>query len=100
MYRFGVLADALAQKGLLYAKIQIKDTYLHLFSTHLQASYYSSNPYHWDVSFSTRMYQIEQINNIMKETLRQEYSTKDKILLVGDFNVDAKSYKFKLPVFY
>ncbi len=71
---------------------------MHLFSTHLQASYYSSNQYHWDVSFATRMYQIEQINNIMKETLRQEYSKKDKVLLVGDFNVDAKGYKYKLPV--
>ena len=42
-FRYGVLSDALAEKGLLYAKIKIQSTYLHLFTAHLQASYIDSS---------------------------------------------------------
>ena len=38
-FKYGVLSDNLSQKGILYTKIQINDTFLHLFNTHLQASY-------------------------------------------------------------
>jgi sphingomyelin phosphodiesterase len=38
-FGYGVLSDTLSQKGILYTKIQINDAYLHLFNTHLQASY-------------------------------------------------------------
>jgi endonuclease/exonuclease/phosphatase family metal-dependent hydrolase len=46
-FKYGVLSDSLAQKGVLYAKIEIKNTILHLFTTHLQASYFGSTEYHW-----------------------------------------------------
>ena len=42
-FRYGVLSDSLAEKGLLYAKIKIQNTFLHLFTTHLQASYLDSS---------------------------------------------------------
>ncbi|EGR34302.1 hypothetical protein IMG5_017300 [Ichthyophthirius multifiliis] len=38
-FKYGVLSDNLSQKGVLYNKIQIGNTYMHLFNTHLQASY-------------------------------------------------------------
>ena len=98
-YQYGVIADSLSQKGLLYAKIQIKDSFLHLFSTHLQASYFYSGEHNFLCSWETRMSQINQINYIMSEILSQEYKNeKDKALLVGDFNVDALQYKYKKPV--
>ena len=46
-FRYGVLSDSLAEKGLLYAKIKIKNSYLHLFNTHLQASYLDSSEGHF-----------------------------------------------------
>jgi endonuclease/exonuclease/phosphatase family metal-dependent hydrolase len=97
-YRYGVISDSLAQKGVLYAKILIKDCYFHLFTTHLQASYLYSGEYHFKVSCETRMAQISQISFIMSEILKSEYHKRDKILLVGDFNVDAQKYYFKKPV--
>ena len=38
-FKYGVLSDNLSQKGILYTKISFKDCYIHLFNTHLQASY-------------------------------------------------------------
>jgi sphingomyelin phosphodiesterase len=39
-FRFGVLSDTLAMKGVLYTRIELeKERTLHLFNTHLQASY-------------------------------------------------------------
>jgi endonuclease/exonuclease/phosphatase family metal-dependent hydrolase len=98
-YRYGVIADSLSQKGLLYAKIMIKDSFLFLFSTHLQASYFDSGENHFIVSCETRMDQISQVNKMIAGLLKDEnYSPNDKILLVGDFNVDAHSFEFKKPV--
>jgi endonuclease/exonuclease/phosphatase family metal-dependent hydrolase len=98
-FRYGVIADSLAEKGLLYAKILVKDSFLHLFTTHLQASYFYSGETHFKVSCETRMAQINQISYMMSEILKSEYNSCDKILLVGDFNVDAMRYYYKKPVF-
>ena len=46
-FRYSVLSDSLANKGILYAKVKIKDSYLMLFNTHLQASYFGCSEYHW-----------------------------------------------------
>ena len=97
-FKYGVIADSLAQKGLLYAKVLVRDSYLHIFTTHLQASYMDSGEYHFRISCDTRMEQIRQINSNMSNILAQEYSPKDFILLSGDFNVDALKYQFKKPV--
>jgi len=98
-YAYGVLADSLAEKGILYAKIHIQSSYLHLMTTHLQASYFDSSERDWDVSFETRYNQLHEVNFIVKEILKTYYKDyKDKALLVGDFNVDAQKYKFKKPV--
>jgi endonuclease/exonuclease/phosphatase family metal-dependent hydrolase len=97
-YRYGVIADSLAQKGLLYAKILIKDAFLHLFTTHLQASYMDSGESHFKVSCETRMAQIKQINLMMNDVLKLQYNKRDNIVLVGDFNVDGQKYKYKKPV--
>jgi len=38
-YPLGVGVDYYVQKGALYAKIRIEDSYLHLYNTHTQATY-------------------------------------------------------------
>jgi len=45
-YPYGIFSDSLAQKGVLYTTIQIKDEILHIFSTHTQASYFGENQVH------------------------------------------------------
>lgn len=99
-YRYGVIADSLSQKGVLFAKILIKKSFLFLFSTHTQASYFDSGESHFEISCQTRMDQIDQINHMIADVMDKEgyISSKDKVLLVGDFNVDASQYKHKTPV--
>lgn len=97
-FKYGVVSDSLAQKGVLYAKIAVRNTQLHLFTTHLQASYFDCGENHFKVSMNTRMEQIKLTNHIMHDVLKQEYKSGDKIILLGDFNVDANKYKFKRPV--
>jgi sphingomyelin phosphodiesterase len=98
-YTYGVLSDSLAEKGILYAKIKLGDNYLHLMTTHLQASYFDSTDYHWNVSWDARYDQLHEVNNIVREILKHYYTYQiDKVLFVGDFNVDAQKYKFKKPV--
>lgn len=38
-YNIGVLSDSASDKGYIYCKIQVNKEILHLFVTHLQASY-------------------------------------------------------------
>ena len=100
-FRYGVVADSLAEKGIIYAKISIKNCNLHLFTTHLQASYFDSGENNFVVSFNTRMDQIKHVNYIMSKILAKEYNKEcDKIILVGDMNVDAMSYQYKKPVIF
>jgi len=100
-YRYGVVADSLAEKGLIYAKISIKDSYLHIFTSHLQASYYDSGETNFIASFRTRMDQLNHVNYLMSEILAKEYDKRsDKVMLVGDFNVDAIGYAYKPLVFF
>jgi len=42
-FKYGVLSDNLSMKGVLYTKIDISDCWVHLFNTHLQASYVGSS---------------------------------------------------------
>lgn len=98
-FRYGVVSDSLAQKGVIYAKIAIKNSYLHVFSTHLQASYFDIGESNFIASFYTRMEQLEYLNQIMVKTLQNEYNkNSDRIILLGDFNVDALNYRYKPPV--
>lgn len=70
-------------------------------TTHLQASYFDSTEFHFNVSFNTRMEQLQEVKNIVKSILNSYYKNeKELIMLIGDFNVDANRYKFKKPVNY
>jgi sphingomyelin phosphodiesterase len=99
IFRYGVIQDSLAQKGILYAKISIKNSYLHLFTTHTQASYFDIGESNFIASYKTRLDQIAQINKIICGILEVEYNKlNDKVILVGDLNVDGFSYSHKIPV--
>jgi hypothetical protein len=39
-FKYGSQSDGLTQKGVIYAKVKINGAFLHLFTTHLQASYH------------------------------------------------------------
>lgn len=92
-FNYGVLSDSLAQKGALYAQIEIGGGLLHLFNTHTQASYINDLHDLFEASYSTRMDQIKQLADFISDVLNKHYdSSKDLALLCGDMNIDALKY--------
>jgi len=86
-YTYGVYSDSLSQKGVLYAKIQIKDAALHIFNTHTQATYAHLDQ---NTSVMTRGDQFLSYRKFMDECLEKYYQKTDLVLLVGDYNVDSR----------
>jgi len=92
-FKYTVLACSLVEKGILYAKIHIKDSNLIVFNLHLQASYFNPKEDIYDVCVKTRLSHIEEtaeyINEILENT---EINDNETVLLMGDFNVDAHNF--------
>jgi len=85
-YPGGIGPDYLVQKGIIYTKIRVHDTILHLFSTHTQASYSEDPKYfklHVDQFICLRRFVTEML-------IKNGYKKGDMTLIVGDFNVDAR----------
>lgn len=81
----GVASDGFVTKGILYAKVNIGSSYVHVFNTHMQASYGYEFKEH-DPYALIRRKQIEQIASfVAKLTLDDDHP----ILIMGDFNVNA-----------
>jgi len=81
----GVASDGFVTKGVLYAKVKIGSSYVHVFNTHMQASYgyefKENDPY-----ALIRRKQIQQVSSfIAKIALDDDHP----ILVMGDFNVNA-----------
>jgi len=87
IYSKGTSSDALASKGVLYAKIKLPNgMYFHVFTTHLQASYYDRSVKRLKEFESIRLNQMKELRDFM------HIITKDDtlpIFLMGDMNVPA-----------
>eukprot|EP01132_Coremiostelium_polycephalum_P002950 gene2950-3682_t len=112
LYTQGVNSDMLASKGALYTKIEIvskrssptgEPQYIHLFTTHLQASYArpqfeqqqqqktDQQQQHPNVANDgIRAIQINQLRDFIISKCKQDHQT---IILAGDLNVDGRSSK-------
>lgn len=98
-FRYCVLSDSLANKGILYSKIKIRDSYVIIFNTHTQASYFGSPEYLWNISVRTRLDHLDEMCEFIKEILLTTYVDEETtVLLMGDFNVDAHNYEKKKSV--
>ena len=92
-YDFGVVADSLSQKGIIYVQIEIGEGVLHLFNTHTQASYNNDLYDLFIASYKTRMHQLNQLSKFISTILIKEYvEGRDLALLSGDMNIDALQY--------
>ncbi|KAI9142005.1 Endonuclease/exonuclease/phosphatase [Paraphysoderma sedebokerense] len=94
MYDAGSTVDKLAAKGATYARIQLSSTrHLHLFNTHLQASY-STTPSISDHSVVTRIAQLTQCIDFMKTSLSTHIdsirSGRDVVIFAGDLNINGQ----------
>ncbi|KAM3147690.1 Sphingomyelin phosphodiesterase 2 [Paramecium bursaria] len=99
LFPYAVLSDNLASKGILYTKIDIQGKILHLFNTHLQASYIGKET-NVNATVSTRVDQLLCFNKFMFKTIQEnQYDKQDLIIIAGDFNVDARLREgFKITV--
>jgi exonuclease III len=76
-------SDKLANKGIIYARIQIgpsKGDYVHIFNTHIQSHDYSN----------TRLAQINELMDFIFEIIKSDKDHIRPILVAGDFNVAAE----------
>jgi sphingomyelin phosphodiesterase len=105
-YYINISGDSPTEKGVLYAKIEIKkDVYLFLFNTHLQSTYYEDTPENMDSTVQVRTKQTEELINFIYNkllTIPKNEIKNGKIILLGDFNIDAHDNiyaqdRYKLP---
>jgi exonuclease III len=78
----------MSKKGVLYAQIQIGDSILHLFNTHLQANYNHSDFHTYMKSIQYRQYQLKELTEFVEEQTK-DMTSNDKIVIVGDFNISS-----------
>ncbi|CAK84271.1 unnamed protein product (macronuclear) [Paramecium tetraurelia] len=89
-FPYGILSDNLSNKGVLYTKILVNGQMLHLFNTHLQASYVGKES-NVRATVSTRIDQLYCFKKFVHSTLEQQQAQEnDLILLVGDYNIDSR----------
>jgi len=94
----GVLADSSCVKGCLYAKIDIgtpindgkpSQQYLHLFTSHMQASYFYCSLELYVESYVCRFKQIREARDFIKSKIgnAENFSrARDLTIFAGDFN--------------
>lgn len=81
----GVASDGFVRKGVLYAKVKVGSSYVHVFNTHMQASYgyefKENDPY-----ASIRKKQISEVSSFIAKIALDDHHP---IIVMGDFNVNA-----------
>ncbi|KAL6046590.1 sphingomyelin phosphodiesterase [Balamuthia mandrillaris] len=95
LFRRGTQIDGWAAKQVLYAKILLTDrTFLHLFTTHAQSSYFENADN--ALNDSIRLEQMREIGEFMAKKIYgtgREEDRKAAVVLTGDLNVDARSHR-------
>jgi len=88
IFRSGNQIDGWAAKQVIYAKIQVTGTFfLHVFSTHLQASYFDTHESHNQVNDFARADQILEMTDFVKKKVS---ASPYPVLIAGDFNINAR----------
>ena len=86
VYRDSGYWDFLASKGIKYIKTKKDGVFVHVFATHMQASYYGDSKYE-----KIRRNQILQLSDFIKE---QGIPKNDVVVVSGDFNVSFASQEY------
>ena len=86
-----LLGDVVAQKGVLYVKLDLSSiggSDLHLFSTHTQASYLGDVRLYAE-TFLIRYRQIQEIKYFMESKFEEMNKEGNLMILLGDFNQNS-----------
>jgi endonuclease/exonuclease/phosphatase family metal-dependent hydrolase len=96
-FKYTVLSCSVVEKGILYAKIKVKDSHIAIFNVHLQATYFDVSMEQWNLCTKTRLSHVQEISEFIYHCIIDRKLTKeDRILLMGDFNIDAHGLKHKI----
>jgi endonuclease/exonuclease/phosphatase family metal-dependent hydrolase len=98
-YRLGNQIDGWSPKQVLHALVKLPgaDNLIHVFNTHMQASYYDAPSQSSDLS---RAKQINELAEFVKLKVYDKAQNNGKIypaLILGDFNLDARTHKHEGP---
>ena len=95
IYTQGKGVDRLCSKGSLYIKIKPFNTHLHIFTTHLQAEYFTEDFKTFIQYREVKKSQLIEFKNFVNNKTQL---SNDPIFIAGDFNVDGRenNEKFKL----
>eukprot|EP00026_Physarum_polycephalum_P008733 Phypoly_transcript_08833.p1 GENE.Phypoly_transcript_08833~~Phypoly_transcript_08833.p1 ORF type:complete len:291 (+),score=45.57 Phypoly_transcript_08833:547-1419(+) len=98
IYCAGNQIDSWAAKQVVYAKIQISPTFfVHVFTTHMQASYFDNHESINVINDKARASQVQELADFVKrKTSGSPYPT----IIAGDFNIDSRGenmeYKYMM----
>jgi endonuclease/exonuclease/phosphatase family metal-dependent hydrolase len=80
-------SDGLAAKGCGYVRISVDGHALHVFFTHVQASYLNHSVTRYLKTVNVRAAQIRQMATFMRTVLGGDSLSGENVLIMGDFNV-------------
>jgi len=87
IYRSGNQIDSWAAKQVIYAKVQVTPHYfVHVFTTHMQASYYDNHESINVINDKARATQVQEMSDFIK--MKTEGSPYP-VIITGDFNIDS-----------
>ena len=87
-YSLGNQIDGWAPKQVLYARVKLgADRFLHVFNTHMQASYYDAPSSSSDLA---RAKQIDELADFVHRKVYGVPGVRHPALVLGDFNLDAR----------
>lgn len=98
IYKAGNQIDSWAAKQVIYAKVQVSPTFfVHVFNTHMQASYYDNHESINVINDKARATQVQEMADFIKQkTDGSPYPA----LITGDFNIDSRGetneYKYMM----
>jgi len=98
IYVNGNQIDSWAAKQVIYAKIQLSPTFfVHVFTTHMQASYYDNAEHINVINDKARASQVQEIADFVK---RKTEGSPYPSIIAGDFNIDSRGenaeYKYMM----
>ena len=90
VYEYNVGDCSASSKGSVYAKVDVNGQFIHVFNTHMQASYYFSfDTYKRWINY--RMYQSKQLARFI-DSKTKNMGAKDIIVVWGDFNISSRKF--------
>ena len=67
LFKVGAFTDSKLAKGVLYTKIQVRNSFIHVFNTHLQATYLHDDTRRMKTSVENREAQLMLIRDFINQ---------------------------------